>query len=89
MNIKEVEALEVYTPKQVSEMLDITSPTLRKYCSLISTEHGSEYFRRSDTNARLYTPEDLKLLKRIKTLKKSPSVTLFLPIHRCYKHSWM
>ena len=49
MNIKEVEALEVYTPKQVSEMLDITSPTLRKYCSLISTEHGSEYFRRSDT----------------------------------------
>ena len=76
MNIKEVEALEVYTPKQVSEMLDITSPTLRKYCSLISTEHGSEYFRRSDTNARLYTPEDLKLLKRIKTLKKSPSVTL-------------
>ena len=74
--IKEAEPLEIYTPNQISEMLDITAPTLRKYCGLISREYGSEYFKRSDTNARLYTGSDVKLLKRIKELKKAPSITL-------------
>lgn len=74
--MKDVEILEYYTPKEVAEVLKISPPTLRKYCNLIKKEYGRDYFKRDDTNARLFTEKDILLLKRIISLKKAPDITV-------------
>lgn len=74
--MKDIEVLEYYTPSEVAGRLKISPPTLRKYCSLIVKEYGKEYFKRDASNARLYSKNDIELLKRIVSLKKAPNITL-------------
>lgn len=74
--MKDIEVLEYYTPSEVAGRLKISPPTLRKYCSLIVKEYGKEYFKRDASNARLYSKNDVELLKRIVSLKKAPHIAL-------------
>ena len=63
--MRDIDILEYYTPKEGAELLKISPSTLRKYCNLVKKEYGSDYFKRDDTNARLFTKKDIVLLKRI------------------------
>lgn len=76
MNKKDIDPIEVYTPKQVAGTLKINASTLRKYSNLVSKEYGSDFFKRDGSNARLYSNSDVQLLKRIIEIKKAPSITL-------------
>lgn len=74
--MKDIKSLEYFMAKDVTNLLKISAPTLRKYCVLITKEYGKEYFKRDDSNARLYTDDDIKLIKRVISLKKAPHITL-------------
>lgn len=74
--MKDIQSLQYFMAKDVTKLLKISAPTLRKYCVLIKKEYGKEYFKRDDSNARLYTDDDIKLIKRVITLKKAPHITL-------------
>lgn len=76
MERKEVETIERFSPKEVSEKLKINPSTLRKYSNIITKEYGKEYFQRDVANYRLYTPSDLELLKRVIEIKNAPDFTL-------------
>ena len=74
--MKNIKIIEFYTPQETARLLKVSAPTLRKYCGLITKAYGKEYFKRDASNARLYSDNDIKLLKRIVTLKKTPHITL-------------
>jgi len=76
MERKEVEIIERFSPKEVSDKLKINPSTLRKYSNMITKEYGKEYFQRDVANYRLYTPSDLALLKRVIEIKNAPGFTL-------------
>lgn len=79
--MRDIDILEYYTPKEGAELLKISPSTLRKYCNLVKKEYGSDYFKRDDTNARLFTKKDIVLLKRIISLRKTPDISLDSAIH--------
>lgn len=74
--MKEAETIEIFTPKQVSELLNMQASTLRKYSGLIDKLNGDPYFKRDDLNARIYDKESVDLLKRIGDIKNTPGMTL-------------
>ena len=67
---------EYITPKDVSKELHISPETLRKYANLIDKISQKNFFTRDSQNARMYSKEDVTLLKRIITLKNTVGITL-------------
>lgn len=67
---------EYITPKNVSKQLHIAPETLRKYANLIDKVSQKDFFTRDSHNARMYSKEDVTLLKRIVNLKNTTGITL-------------
>lgn len=76
MERKEVDPIEYFSPKEAAEKLKINPSTLRKYVGMINKEYGKGYFKRDDSNAHLYSPSDIDLLKRVIVLKTMPGITV-------------
>lgn len=82
--MKEIKDVTTYLPtSEVSKQLGIEASTLRKYAQLIDkmAEDGA-YFERDKRNHRLYTTENLKLIKKVIKLKNEPPNTLVTAIEQ-------
>lgn len=55
-----------YTTKEISELLEIGTSTLRKWC--LALEKNENLFLRTDANKRLFTDHDIIILKHFKEL---------------------
>lgn len=76
MERKDVITIQFHTPKEVATRLKINPSTLRKYCGMINDATGTDFFKRDDSNARIYSDDDILLLQRMIKLKKAPSISL-------------
>lgn len=64
----------VYTPKEISMVLDIGDSTLRKWC--IAIEEQEYFFNRTDNHKRLFTDNDLIVLKHFRNLVKVQNMSM-------------
>lgn len=64
----------IYTPKEISLILDIGDSTLRKWC--IAIEEKEYFFNRTDNHKRLFTDNDLVVLKHFRNLVKVQNMSL-------------
>lgn len=76
MERKDIVTIQFHTPKQVAKQLKINPSTLRKYCGMINDATGTDFFKRDDSNARIFSDDDILLLQRVIKLKQAPSVSL-------------
>lgn len=76
MERKDIVTIQFHTPKQVAKQLKINPSTLRKYCGMINDATGTDFFKRDDSNARIFSDGDILLLQRVIKLKQAPSVSL-------------
>jgi len=63
-----------YTPKEVSELLEIHSTTLRKYSEALEKEGYS--FTRNERNHREYADHDLTVLRKTIEIKADMEITI-------------
>src|SRR5690606_41940610 len=56
----------VYSPKDMAKILDIGDSTLRKWC--IALEENDLFFARTENNKRLFTDQDIVILKTFRDL---------------------
>jgi DNA-binding transcriptional MerR regulator len=60
------QALKYYTPKELKLLLDIADSSLRKWC--LALEEQGYLFDRTDNNKRIFTDNDLIVLKHFRNL---------------------
>ena len=60
----------------MAKELEVAPETLRKYVNLFDKLSETDFFKRDNQNARIYTAEDKTLLKRFIELKEMPSETV-------------
>lgn len=65
---------KVFTPKEVTEQLEVTAETLKKY-SLLLEKNGMEVSR-NNRGHRQYSDENIKVIKALIYLNKEKSVNL-------------
>lgn len=70
------DVIEFITPKEMAKELEVAPETLRKYVNLFDKLSETDFFKRDNQNARIYTAEDKTLLKRFIELKEMPSETV-------------
>lgn len=56
----------IYSPKEMTDILNIGDSTLRKWC--IALEEQNYFFSRTENNKRLFTDNDLIVLKHFRNL---------------------
>lgn len=66
--------MEVYSPKQAADLLEIGTETLKKYALLL--EQNGHTIRRNARNHREYIGKDLALIKAMLILNRDKSVLL-------------
>lgn len=72
-----MKVIEYIAPNKAAKQLGIAPATLRKYANMIEKlDSDKEYFMRDENDRRLYSKEDVTLIKHILELKKSDSITL-------------
>ena len=75
--MKEIQATEYVSAKEICKTLKIQLSTLRKYAALLDEKANTEfYFDRDEQNNRMYTQDDVKAFKRVMVLKNKPNYTL-------------
>ena len=75
--MREIQAIEYTSAKDISKTLKIQISTLRKYAALLDEKAKTEfYFARDEQNNRIFTKDDVVVLKRIIELKNKPNYTL-------------
>lgn len=81
--MKELEnVIEYITPKDAAKNLGIATETLRKYANLFDKVSGKDYFHRDSQNARIYSNDDITVLKRMIKINKSSNVTLETSVNK-------
>lgn len=84
--MKKLESVTEYiTPKDVARQLKIAPETLRKYANLVDKVNKENFFTRDSHNARMYSKEDITLLKRVIELKNNAGITLEKAVYRSLK----
>lgn len=78
---------EYITPKDVAKQLKIAPETLRKYANLVDKINGENFFARDNNNARMYSKNDITLLKRFIELKRNAGTTLETAIKQALDES--
>lgn len=63
-----------YTTKEIAQMLDIGTSTLRKWC--IALENAGYLFERTDSQRRLYSDENVTALQHLKALLQQNNMSL-------------
>lgn len=75
--MKEIQATEYVSAKEICKTLKVQLSTLRKYAALLDEKAKSEfYFDRDEQNNRMYTQDNVKAFKRVMSLKNKPNYTL-------------
>src|SRR5699024_1014408 len=75
--MKTIEATVISNPTEVSKRLKISVAALRKYAALFEdVSNNPNLYEKTKQGARLYTPDDIRVLERFISLKKDGTVTL-------------
>lgn len=75
--MKEIQATEYVSAKEICKTLKVQLSTLRKYAALLDEKANTEfYFDRDEKNNRMYTQDNVKAFKRVMSLKNKPNYTL-------------
>jgi DNA-binding transcriptional MerR regulator len=64
----------IYSPKEITIILEIGDSTLRKWC--IALEEEEYFFSRTDNNKRVFTDNDLIVLKHFRNLVKVQNMNM-------------
>lgn len=75
--MKDIQATEYISAKEICKTLKVQLSTLRKYAALLDEKaHTEFYFDRDEQNNRMYTQDNAKAFKRVMLLKNKPNYTL-------------
>lgn len=64
----------IYSPKDMADILGIGDSTLRKWC--IALEENELFFARTENNKRLFTNQDIVILKNFRDLVKVQNMSI-------------
>ena len=64
----------IYSPKDMADILGIGDSTLRKWC--IALEENELFFARTENNKRLFTDQDIVILKNFRDLVKVQNMSI-------------